>query len=332
MNFEYRPASLSDLEMVWDKNIADNPGDERWVRWKEQSINDNLAGKCKTFVFVCDGKPMGEGTLLFSPECEAIAGRTVLADGKTTANINALRNDPMFENQGHISKLINVMEKYAADNGIYTLTIGVEEKELRNRAIYGHWKYTYLVLSQVEDGEMVLYYAKQLNNGIIIRPSISADAYDFAYVLCESWKAAYKDIITPEEMEKNTDIEKRTALFKKIIPSGKGQFYIAYDNCNPCGICSTCPSRDKDMQGYGEVVAIYTLPEYWGKGIGKQLMNTAFAGLKAQGFTKVMLWTFKENTRARRFYEKCGFTFDGTNKESGFAEAKEVRYRLEQII
>lgn len=164
---------------------------------------------------------------------------------------------------------------------------------------------------------------------INIRHATISDAHNFAYVLCESWKAAYKDIITTEEMEKNTDVEKRAAFFEKIIPSGKGQFFIAYDGDKPCGICSTCPSRDKDMSEYGEVVAIYTLPDYWGTGVGQHLMDTVLNGLKVQGYEKIMLWTFEANSRARCFYEKFGFTFDGTYKNSGFTSAKEIRCRLE---
>ena len=33
-----------------------------------------------------------------------------------------------------------------------------------------------------------------------IRTATAADAADFAYVLCESWKAAYRDILTPERL------------------------------------------------------------------------------------------------------------------------------------
>jgi len=118
---------------------------------------------------------------------------------------------------------------------------------------------------------------------ITIRTATAADARDFSYVVCESWKAAYKDIVIPEEMEKNTDIEKRTSVFEKRITSvsDKEQFLIAYDEDKPCGICWTRQSCDEEMQGYGEVVAIYTLPECWGKSVGKRLMDTAMDGLKS---------------------------------------------------
>ena len=162
--FAYHPASPSELALRWERDIADNLGDSRWVRWSRQNILDNDAGVCRNFVAVCSGEPMpiGTGTLIFSPECGAIGGRLALADGVRCANINALRVDKAFEGQGHISRLVRVMEAYARDAGHERLTIGVEARESRNLGIYLHWGYDEFLMSEVEDGELVLYYSKDL--------------------------------------------------------------------------------------------------------------------------------------------------------------------------
>ena len=47
MNIICTEASLELLEKIWDKNIADNPDDPRWIRWKKQFIDDNTSGKAK---------------------------------------------------------------------------------------------------------------------------------------------------------------------------------------------------------------------------------------------------------------------------------------------
>ena len=159
---EYRKATLQDLEHLWNTNIAENPDDPRWVSWKQEYISLNQIGKACTFTVVIDSEPAGEGTILFSPDCSAISGRTTLADNSTVANINALRIRKPYEGQGHISALVRLMESYAAAQGITRLTIGVEAKETRNLAIYLHWGYTDFVTHAVEDGELVLYYAKNL--------------------------------------------------------------------------------------------------------------------------------------------------------------------------
>ena len=160
---EYRIATLADLEDIWDNvNIADHPGDGRWVKWKKQLIEDNLSGKCRTFVIVIDGRPLGEGTLLLSPECFAVAGLPQLADGKIATNINGLRIVKAHEGKGYISGLVKFMENWARENGFETINIGVSACEARNVAIYLHWGYNHFICHEIDDGELVLYYDKPL--------------------------------------------------------------------------------------------------------------------------------------------------------------------------
>lgn len=162
MSIEYRKATPEDLEQIWDMNIADNLGNDRWRMWKTTYISYNQSGDAYTFVIVYDGIPVGEGTLLFSPECGAVSGRTELADNKTTANINALRIRKEQEGKGYISALVHMMESYAAEHGYTFLTIGVEARETRNLGIYLHWGYDEFVTSENQEGQLVLYYRKKL--------------------------------------------------------------------------------------------------------------------------------------------------------------------------
>lgn len=161
MRFTYRLATPQDLECIWNKNIAENPEDARWEQWKEEYIRYNRTGMAQTYVVVCDEEPVGECTLILSPECKAVRGRLELANGINAANINALRIAKEYEGQGHISKLMACVEDYAKEQGIMALTIGVEAKETRNLAIYLHWGYDTFVMSETEDDELVLYYRKE---------------------------------------------------------------------------------------------------------------------------------------------------------------------------
>ncbi len=162
MKSTYRLATPQDLEIIWNKNIAENPEDGRWGHWKEEYIRYNSTGMAQTYVVVCDEEPVGECTLIISPECKAVRGRLELADGKKNANINALRIAKKFEGRGHISKLMAYVEESAKAQNIETLTIGVEAKETRNLGIYLHWGFDKFVMSETEDDELVLYYRKEL--------------------------------------------------------------------------------------------------------------------------------------------------------------------------
>ncbi len=162
MKYEYRRTTADELRRLWEKNVADNPGDARWVRWAKEAAENNVSGKSMTFAVFAGGDPIGEGTLLFSPACSAIEGRTILCDNAGTANVNGLRIRKSDEGKGHISALMREMERYAAGEGYTYLTIGVDAIESRNLAIYLHWGYTEFVHSEVEDGQLVLYYRKEL--------------------------------------------------------------------------------------------------------------------------------------------------------------------------
>ena len=163
MNFTYTIAPLPELEQIWQKNIDNNPGDPNWLRWRDEYIHYNTSGMATTFLVLADGDPVGEGTLLLSPDCKAVScGPDLLADGKRIANVNALRIEKAYEGQGHISHLMREMEAYARSLGYTHLSIGVEAREARNLAIYLHWGYRTFLMSEIDGGELILYYEKEL--------------------------------------------------------------------------------------------------------------------------------------------------------------------------
>lgn len=61
-------------------------------------------------------------------------------------------------------------------------------------------------------------------------------------------------------------------------------------------------------EDYPAHLHIDILPDYQSKGIGSQLINEFCNNLKAKGIKGVMLIVGSDNTGARRFYERNGFT------------------------
>lgn len=161
--FSYHQASPEELERIWAKNIADNQGDERYIKWREEYIELNRTGRAVTFVVTADGEPVGQGTLMLSPECPAVGGRLQLADNISVGYINMLRIDCHYRGEGHVSALIHSMEAHARRLRLHALTIGVEADKPRTVSIYFHWGYTVYTLYDVDNGVPVLYYKKQLD-------------------------------------------------------------------------------------------------------------------------------------------------------------------------
>lgn len=157
----YRKATLEDLEAIWNYQIAENPDDPRYLRWKQEFIGRNKANQAVTFVVIADGCPEGEVTLDFFASGYS-GSRQRLADGVHTAYVTTLRIRKELEGQGHVSRLMRVMEEYAVKAGFSQLTIGVEAAETRNLGIYLHWGYDQFVMSEIDGGELVLFYAKAL--------------------------------------------------------------------------------------------------------------------------------------------------------------------------
>ena len=159
---------------------------------------------------------------------------------------------------------------------------------------------------------------------INIREVKSGDENILAYIQTESWKNAFNTILSKEDLEKYTNIDKAIEMYTKLLREDIGNGYILSINDVPHCIAYWDKVRDDEMKGYSELICIHSLCENWGKGYGSIMMEYILREIKTAGFNKVMLWVFEENTSARKFYEKHGFIL--TEKSKKFCDAIEVMY------
>lgn len=61
---------------------------------------------------------------------------------------------------------------------------------------------------------------------IQIRRVQMGDEAALAFVQTESWKAAFGNLLNKETLEKCTDIQRATAMYKKLLDERKGNGYI----------------------------------------------------------------------------------------------------------
>jgi len=80
--------------------------------------------------------------------------------------------------------------------------------------------------------------------------------------------------------------------------------------------------------GAAELYAIHVDPVVVGSGVGRLLMADALERLAEVGGERAVLWVLEDNERARRFYDRGGWTADGeTRVESiGGEPVKQLRY------
>ena len=63
----------------------------------------------------------------------------------------------------------------------------------------------------------------------------------------------------------------------------------------------------KNRKERGEINAIYILPEYQHRGIGKTLFQFGKSKLEECGLTPFIAWVLKDNHQAIKFYKSMGF-------------------------
>lgn len=119
----------------------------------------------------------------------------------------------------------------------------------------------------------------------------------------QTWREAYDDLL-PADFQETMTLEK-CRFFGQKYPENT---LIAMDGKKVVGFISYGNYRDETIQA-GEIIALYVLKDYYGKGVSKQLMHAAFVALDQ--FSEIYLWVLKDNKRAIAFYQKMGFTFDG---------------------
>ena len=161
---------------------------------------------------------------------------------------------------------------------------------------------------------------------MVVRRAVVADAAAIAGVHTRTWQAAYEHVFGAERLAA-IDVSRRVAGWERGLAAGETVF-VAEDGGWIVGFASVGASRD--LEGVGELYAIYALPEAWGTGAAAALAQAGVAALRNAGFAEAVLWVLEDNPRARRFYEREGWILDGGRKEDEFLGVcvPEVRYRI----
>ena len=160
-----------------------------------------------------------------------------------------------------------------------------------------------------------------------IRWAQEQDARDLGAIHSSSWKIAYKNIVPDKFLDRIT-AEQRADYFRDAIKNGKEETAVIEVDEQIVGFTTLGRSRDEDLSTEcGEIWGIYLSPSYWRKGIGSILLSWGQEELASRGISKVTLWVLEDNKNARDFYERMGFTFDGTVKIIDLGKTlREIRY------
>ena len=158
---------------------------------------------------------------------------------------------------------------------------------------------------------------------VLEKPLTPSDLRGKALVHWTAWHEAYPGLVSEDFLERMT-----LAKCEEIAFAHPENMLVAKDGGRVVGFVAW-GDRGEEAPGVGEIFALYVLKEYYGTGMGKMLFEAGLEALKAQGtYETIVLWVLKDNRRAIRFYEKCGFRATGEEMYSQRIDAWEIQMVL----
>lgn len=141
-----------------------------------------------------------------------------------------------------------------------------------------------------------------------------SDALGIAKVHIDTWRSAYKGIISDDFLQ-SLDYKGRESQWKERLENQEKNhfFYVVEDELRNIigfavgGLEQFEPNiEDPITSKYdGELLAIYVLEDYQRKGIGAQLVQKVVKNLLEHAINSMLVWALKES-KYRAFYEKLG--------------------------
>ena len=146
---------------------------------------------------------------------------------------------------------------------------------------------------------------------VLIRPAAGADAEALAGLHLDVWEEAYAGLVPQRILDaRRASPGARVELWRAILVHPASTVLVAERDGRLLGFVSTGPGRDVPQAGLPalELMALYIRAEVYGAGVGHRLFEASV------GAAPAYLWVLAGNERAIAFYQRQGFTFDGTTR------------------
>lgn len=128
-------------------------------------------------------------------------------------------------------------------------------------------------------------------------------------IVNQNWKNTYSAYVNNELLSIES-CEKRKKEIESELISGNLTNYV-YENAGIVKALLTFgKTADSDKSGSFEIWRIYVSQDSQGEGIGKMLVRFAEEQARVSGYKEIVIWAFKENSKAVLFYKHCGYVED----------------------
>lgn len=157
----------------------------------------------------------------------------------------------------------------------------------------------------------------------MVVPSLD-DAEEMASVHVQAWREAYGTLL-PEHFYNDAARESRRRMWSQLLAEtgSRERVRVARQSDRIVGFVARGPASEHEGHPPAreeQLYALYVVSDVYGRGVGQALLDAALGRRPAQ------LWVARDNSRARRFYEKNGFVADGTEQtDPDFDALVEIR-------
>jgi len=146
---------------------------------------------------------------------------------------------------------------------------------------------------------------------IALRAATAADAGALSALDVAAWRASYDHILSREALDgldRSPFHDPR--FFAGIIDRcGMAEWlWVVEADRKAAGYCHFGACRDGISGHAGEFERLYLLPAIQGRGLGTRILAAAARRLVDEGLVPIRTTVFEGNLRARRLYERLGFS------------------------
>ncbi len=169
---------------------------------------------------------------------------------------------------------------------------------------------------------------------VSVRVGWPDDAAGIADVQVRAWRREYADLL-PDELLVALDPEDFASAWQASLAKPKdarNRVLVALERNAVRGFAVTAPASDPDTDPVadGEIVELTVDPETTRQGHGSRLVQACAETLRADKFSRALVWLASTDDVRRAFLTEAGFAPDGAHREldlhgDGSVRVKQVR-------
>jgi ribosomal protein S18 acetylase RimI-like enzyme len=142
---------------------------------------------------------------------------------------------------------------------------------------------------------------------VVIRDATEIDAAAIAALHAESWRSAYRGVLSEEYLEKEVHRDRLAVWQERFSMNPHKLMFVMAAELESVLTGFVCVFPEEDAVFGSFLDNLHVTPKYTGQGIGRRLLSESAKRLVTRGSSVgLYLWVIEQNYRARQFYEKAG--------------------------